>query len=139
MSELIANGYEIDPAKDEDLNSRTYTIGAPNPKKDGKSLSVQYWNPTDSAKKYSECKIGQISIDVQSEHEIILPGDFKFDETVTVQSILDKYGEPERLSEQEKYTTVTYKEDIYSTVEFFIYTQEEKMMKYNSVTLKNLV
>lgn len=139
VSELIANGYEIDPAKDEDLNSRTYTIGAPNPKKDGKSLSVQYWNPTDSAKKYSECKIGQISIDVQSEHEIILPGDFKFDETVTVQSILDKYGEPERLSEQEKYTTVTYKEDIYSTVEFFIYTQEEKMMKYNSVTLKNLV
>lgn len=139
VSELIANGYVIDPAKDEDLNSRTYTIGAPNPKKDDKSLSVQYWNPTDSAKKYSECKIGQISVDVQSEHELILPGDFKFDSSTTVQSVLDKYGEPERLNEQEEYTTITYKEDIYSTVEFFIYTKDEKMMKYNSVKLQNLV
>ena len=139
VSELIANGYEIDPDKDENLNSRTYTIGAPNPKKDGKSLSVQHWNPTSEAKKYSECKIGQISVEVQSEHEIILPGNFKFDSSTTVQSILDMYGEPERLNEQEKYTTITYKQDIYSTVEFFIYTQDEKMMKYNSVTLKNLV
>ena len=139
VSELIANGYVIDPAKDEDLNSRTYTIGAPNPKQDDKSLSVQYWNPTDSAKKYSECKIGQISVDVQSEHELILPGDFKFDSSTTVQSVLDKYGEPERLNEQEEYTTITYKEDIYSTVEFFIYTKDEKMMKYNSVKLQNLV
>lgn len=138
-SELAANGYELDPSKDDDLNARTYTIMAPEPKKDGKSLDVEYWNPTDTAKKYSECKIGELKIDVKSEHELILPGDFKFDANTTVQSILDKYGEPDRLSEQDEYTTITYKEDIYSTVEFFIYTKEEKMMKYNSVTLENLV
>ena len=99
VSELIANGYEIDPDKDENLNSRTYTIGAPNPKKDGKSLSVQYWNPTSEAKKYSECKIGQISVEVQSEHEIILPGNFIFDKRTTVEEIIDQYGQPYELQD----------------------------------------
>ena len=59
------------------------------PKKDGVSLDALFWNPYDTAKKLSECKIGQLKVNADNKHELILPGGFKFDATVTVQDILN--------------------------------------------------
>ena len=139
FSELAAQGYTIDPKYDQDLNSNTYMIMGPSPKKDGVSLSVLFWNPSATTKKLNECKIGEIEIHADGKHELILPGDFKFDETVTVQDILDKYGDGGEVRESDEYTTITYEEDIYNKVEFFMYTKDESMIKYNSVTVKNFV
>lgn len=133
FSEFEKIGYSFE--KDDKLNGNTYTIGV-HPKKDGKSLDAEMWNPTDSPKKYSECKVGSIRIHLYDEHEIILPGGLKFDETVTVDVVKKKYGEPESTTEGDGYTVLQYEKDIYESVEFFIYTKED-MIKNNSVEFKN--
>ena len=140
-SELAAQGYELNPEYDQDLNGNTYAIMGPNPKKDGKSLDVTFFNSTSTTKKLSECKIGMVQTRLYEEHEFILPGDFKFDETVTVQSIIDKYGKPEDpddYRESEDEVNIIYRAGSYSSVAFSI-NLKENMTKYNTVTIRNLV
>ncbi|MBQ9901681.1 MAG: hypothetical protein IJM51_04755 [Clostridia bacterium] len=144
FSLLQAQGYTLDEKYDKDLAANTYMImiGGGNPKKDGVSLDVLFWNPNDTTKKMSECQIGQIRVEADDKHELILPGGLKFDSTVTVQDVLSKYGENSdecEVRESEDYTTITYKEGIYNNVEFFIYTKDESKFKYNHVKLQNFV
>lgn len=139
FSELAAQGYSIDPKYDQDLPGHKYMIMGPTPRKDNLSLSVLFWNPSDTTKKTSECMIGEIEIYADGKHEIILPGDFKFDNTVTVDDILAKYGNDGEVRESEEYTTITYEAGIYNKVEFFMYTKDENMKDRSSVTIKNFV
>lgn len=135
FSEFAKLGYSFD--KDDELNGNTYTIGV-HAKNDDESLNVQMWNPTDSPKKYSECQVGSIEFALEDGHEIILPGDLKFDDTVTADVVKEKYGEPDDTTEGDGYVTLTYEKDIYEEVEFFLYTEED-MIKYNSVNFENFV
>ena len=103
----------------------------------GKFLRSLYWNPTDTPMKYSNCKIGQIEIDVKSRYKLILPGGLKYDINTTPQDVLDMYGDPYRLSEQDTYTEITYMQGEFSRVDFYFYTQDEKMKENNYVILQN--
>ena len=141
FSELAANGYALNPEYDQELNGNTYCIMGPNPKKDGVSLQVFFWNPSSTAKKLSECKVGCVKVDADGKHECILPGDFKFDETVTAQTVLDKYGmpeDPDDYKDSDDETYITYRTGNNNYVSFEIH-KKESMTKYNCVTVKNLV
>ncbi len=139
FSELAAQGYAINPKYDQDLPGHKYMIMGPTPKKDDLSLDVQFWNPTDDTKKVSECQIGQISFRGNSKHEVILPGDFKYDAlTLTVDDIIAKYGEPDEKIDSDDFIIITYKQDVYSSIKFTVYKDEAKK-DYGSLTLQNLV
>ncbi len=47
------------------------------------------------------------------------------------------YGDPYRLSEQDTYTEITYMQGEFSRVDFYFYTQDEKMKENNYVILQN--
>ena len=139
-SEAAANGFTFDSSKDMELGSRTYALFSPQLIKGDDHFSVQFWNPTsEKAASLADCKIGQVSFRAANPIEVVLPGGLVFDETVTVQTILDKYGEPERINEQEDYTSITYKEGVYNTVSFMFYTKDASEARLNEVTLQNLV
>ena len=140
-SEAAANGFSFDSKKDMELGKRTYAIFSPQLHKgDDIHISVQFWNPSDEkANSLADCKIGQVSVNANNPVEFILPGGLVFDESVTVQDILDKYGEPDTMNEKDDYTSIYYRQDVYSTVNFMIYTKDESKFKYNEVTLQNLV
>ena len=135
FSEFAKLGYSFE--EDSELDGNTYAIGA-SPEIDGKSLHAQMWNPTDSPKKYSECKVGSIEISLEDKHEVILPGGLKFDETVTAEVVKEKYGEPDSCNEGDGYITLTYEKDTYEDVEFFLYTKEN-LIHCNSVTFRNFI
>jgi hypothetical protein len=137
FSELKANGFRLDKTDDWPLNGRSYSVDAVCPMIRGKFLRSLYWNPTDTPMKYSNCKIGQIEIDVKSRYKLILPGGLKFDINTTPQDVLDMYGDPYRLSEQDTYTEITYMQGEFSRVDFYFYTQDEKMKENNYVILQN--
>ena len=134
---LKANGFRLDKTDDWPLNGRSYSVDAVCPMIRGKFLRSLYWNPTDTPMKYSNCKIGQIEIDVKSRYKLILPGGLKFDINTTPQDVLDMYGDPYRLSEQDTYTEITYMQGEFSRVDFYFYTQDEKMKENNYVILQN--
>lgn len=135
FSEFAKLGYSFD--EDEELDGNTYTIGV-SPKKDGETLNVQMWNPTDSPKKYSECQVGSIGISIEDGHELILPGDLKFDETITVDVVKEMYGEPDDTIEGNGYIVLTYEKDSYQEVKFSIYTEEDSIQD-SSVHFENYV
>lgn len=137
FSELKANGFRLDKTDDWPLNGRSYSVDAVCPMIRGKFLRSLYWNPTDTPMKYSNCKIGQIEIDVKSRYKLILPGGLKFDINTTPQDVIDMYGDPYRLSEQDTYTEITYMQGEFSRVDFYFYTQDEKMKENNYVILQN--
>ena len=137
FSELKANGFRLDKTDDWPLNGRSYSVDAVCTMIRGKFLRSLYWNPTDTPMKYSNCKIGQIEIDVKSRYKLILPGGLKFDINTTPQDVLDMYGDPYRLSEQDTYTEITYMQGEFSRVDFYFYTQDEKMKENNYVILQN--
>lgn len=137
FSELKANGFRLDKTDDWPLNGRSYSVDAVCPMIRGKFLRSLYWNPTDTPMKYSNCKIGQIEIDVKSRYKLILPGGLKFDINTTPQDVLDMYGDPYRLSEQDTYTEITYMQGEFSRADFYFYTQDEKMKENNYVILQN--
>ena len=137
FSELKANGFRLDKTDDWPLNGRSYSVDAVCPMIRGKFLRSLYWNPTDTPMKYSNCKIGQIEIDVKSRYKLILPGGLKYDINTTPQDVLDMYGDPYRLSEQDTYTEITYMQGEFSRVDFYFYTQDEKMKENNYVILQN--
>ena len=138
-SEIAANGFTFDTSKDAELGKRTYTVFSSTLKKDDKSFSVKYWNPSDTPKMLSQCQIGDVSFYASNPIEVVLPGGLVFDESVTVQDIIDKYGEPDTMNEKEDYTSIYYRQDTYSTVNFMSYTKEEAKFKYNEVSIQNLV
>ncbi len=132
--ELAQLGYYFD--RDGELEPKKYTLGV-NPKnEEGDSIKAQLWNPTDKVQNYSDCKIGSVEIKLGDEIDVVLPGEFVFDESVTPEAVKEQYGEPESEHISEKYVTLRYKKDLLRTVEFFIYT-DESMIDYTSVTVKN--
>lgn len=132
--ELAQLGYYFD--KDGELEAEKYTLGV-NPKNEnGDTINAQLWNPSDKTKDYTECEIGSIEIKLGDGIDVVLPGEFVFDDTVTPEAVKEQYGEPESEHISEKYVTLRYKIDFYRTVEFFIYT-DETMTDYTSVTVKN--
>lgn len=83
--------------------------------------------------------IGQLSFSGRSKHEVILPGDFKYDAlTLTVDDIIAKYGEPDENIDSDDFTIITYKQAVYSSIKFVVYKDEAKK-DYGSLTLQNLV
>ena len=122
---------------DDALNANTYTIGT-YIKKDDESVSVQFWNPTDEKKKYSECLIGQVEFDASNAAEVVLPGGLVFDESITPEKIIEFYGEPDSMNEGDGYIHIQYKKDIYSSVSFFLHP-DEKLKPYSTVTIQNLI
>lgn len=135
-SEFQALGYSITAEEDKEVGMNTYTIGIYPKNADGKSLSVQFWNPGSTAKKASECEIGSIEIAVQDDVDFELPGGFKLSESITPEYVKSIYGEPDESTEGSGYVTLTYKEGIYNYVKFFIYT-DSNMAKYSNVLIEN--
>lgn len=136
-SEFADNGWKLRDGEDETLKSKTYTLTAYLKKGDTSTL-VQLWNPTDSAKKFSECKVGMIKLAVENGESYELPGGFVFDSSVTVDDIKKMYGEPDSSNKGDDYETLRYKEAVYQDVEFVIYS-DEKMTKNNYVEFQNFI
>lgn len=135
--EFEKNGWKLREGENETLNANTYTLTA-YLEKDGKSISIQLWNPSKSPVKYSEAKVGSIEVGLDDKVSIELPGGFVFDESVTVADIKAKYGETDEGTKGDNYETVEYEQDIYSDVRFFIYN-DDKMKKYSNVEIQNFI
>lgn len=135
-TDFAKTGYLL--TEDDDLNANTYTIGGYLKKAESETISVQFWNPTSETKKYSESQIGQVDLDLDDGLDIVLPGGFKFDDSVTPEKVIEFYGEPDSRNDGDGYVSITYEEDIYSTVNFFIYTTDD-MKKYSSIKIQNLI
>lgn len=134
FSELNEFGYTI--KEDDELKAQSYTIGVYPENADGKSISVQLWNPTDKAKKYSECKVGQLTYSPYEDYSLTLPGGLPFDGRATIKDIKAKYGEPKNTREGNGYTVLEYGVS-FTHVEFLIY-DDPAMKKYDSVKLQNI-
>lgn len=134
FSELKEFGYTI--KEDDELEANSFTIGVYPENADGKSISVQLWNPTDVAKKYSECKVAELIYRPSEDYSLTLPGGLPFDGRATVEDIKAKYGEPKNIREGTGYTVLEYGVS-FTHVEFMIY-DDPQMKKNDSVTLQNM-
>lgn len=130
------NGWMMSD-EDTDLEFDTYEIGCYLEKNEEK-LSINYWNPYTEVKNFSECKIGQVMIYANDGIKFELPKGLVFSESTTAADVINLYGEPSYKDEEETYTVLVYEADIYSSVEFMIYSDPE-MVGYSSVTIQNLV
>lgn len=135
--EFKKNGWKLEEGENDTLKANQYTLTA-YLKKDDKSVLVQLWNPTTSPVKFSEAKVGSIEVNLKDELDIELPGGFVFDNSVTVDDVKAKYGEPDEKSKGNNYKSIKYKQAIYSRVEFFIY-DNSNMSKNNYVEIKNFI
>lgn len=134
FSELKEFGYTI--KKDDELKAQSYTIGVYPENANGKSILVQLWNPTDEAKKYSECKVGELVHSPYEDYSLTLPGGLPFDGRATIKDIKAKYGEPKHTREGTGYTVLEYGVG-FTHVEFLIH-DDPAMKKNDKVTLQNI-
>lgn len=134
-SEIGKLGYEY--KTEGSVEAKKYSIGVYPQDKDGNNLSSQLWNPTDSPQPYANCLIGEIKIGLGDEKlKAILPGGFKFDDSVTADSIKKQYGKPDSEVKGKNYVMLKYSKSAFRYVEFFLYT-DKKMRKYSSVAIEN--
>ena len=135
-SDLEALGYSL--PEDDDLKPNTYTIGTYVKNADGDSLHVQFWNGSDSTKKYSECEVCEIEITLENNLDVKLPGGVVFDDKLTPEMIIEAYGEADYDHDTEDYHAVDYENGGFESVHFQLY-KEENMRKYSTVTINHIV
>lgn len=135
-SDLEALGYSL--PEDDDLKPNTYTIGTYVKNADGDSLHVQFWNGSDSTKKYSECEVCEIEITLENNLDVKLPGGVVFDDKLTPEMIIEAYGEADYDNDTEDYHAVDYENGGFESVHFQLY-KEENMKKYGTVTINHIV
>lgn len=136
ISDFEKNGWTLKSA-DGNLGANEYTFG-PYMEKGEKQIALYMVNLSDSEKKLSECPIGQVKVYAEDQTEVVLPGGLVFDESLTIDDIKAAYGEPDQKSEDDDYTTYTYKGDgWYQSIEFFIYKQGSDMAGRSWVYIKN--
>lgn len=135
-SDLEALGYSL--PEDDDLKPNTHTIGTYVKNADGDSLHVQFWNGSDSTKKYSECEVCEIEITLENNLEVKLPGGVVFDDKLTPEMIIEAYGEADYDHDTEDYHAVDYENGGFESVHFQLY-KEENMKKYGTVTINHIV
>lgn len=135
-SDLEALGYSL--PEDDDLKPNTHTIGTYVKNADGDSLHVQFWNGSDSTKKYSECEVCEIEITLENNLEVKLPGGVVFDDKLTPEMIIEAYGEADYDHDTEDYHAVDYDNGGFESVHFQLY-KEENMKKYGTVTINHIV
>ncbi len=135
-SDLEALGYSL--PEDDDSKPNTYTIGTYVKNADGDSLHVQFWNGSDSTKKYSECEVCEIEIKLENNLDVKLPGGVVFDDKLTPEMIIEAYGEADYDHDTEDYHAVNYENGGFESVHFQLY-KEENMRKYGTVTINHIV
>ena len=139
-SEIHANGYSFDESRDIELGSRTYALFSPQLHKDDINLNVQFWNPkSEKVASLADSKIGNIEVNAHTAVDVILPGGLKYDVlTLTLDTLREKYGEPDNINDSDDFSIITYSQSTYSTYKFTIYKSEEKK-DYGSLDITNFV
>lgn len=104
--------------------------------KDSKIIMVSIFNDADDSKKLDNCKINKITIQPLTGIEVILPKGLRFDDELTVERLIEYYGEPDSITAQDDITIVKYKKDEDNEIMFSLYKPESQNQKNSMVTIK---
>ena len=140
VTELTENGWELQ-GENGVLKPDYYAIGRIFRKGDTEIWSYIY-NPTDRELLYSEGVVTRVELQFSRGFPyIILPGNFIFDKFTTAQEIMNQYGEPFEIKNNESSTVLSYKRgaySIYKYIEFEIALDDSYLIStHNKVTFVN--
>lgn len=104
---------------------------------DGKRISITMYNPTLKERMLYDCVVARIKLDSRGDQEVILPGDLKFDASVTKEKIEQLYGKPDKASVDEfVHYTYTADDSGWREVDFSLFTQFGSY-SYGEVEIQN--
>ena len=122
-SDLANLGYELDISDESDLQLPSMSSdNFLSVKKGDIKLGVCIYNPDVKTHSYEDCLVGEITIsrfDLNG-HKVIFPGGLT-NENISMESIIDLYGEPTSRYESSEYQKLTYEQDLYCEYEFTFY------------------
>lgn len=135
-----ANGWKEsdqynDFTKDDELSPGQYTLYYFN-KPSGANCMVYVLNIDVNNKKIEDCLIGGISMSNSDQKngdagvEVEFPKGIKMFES-TQDDIINAYGNPENLYENDFMNTASYEKDLYSTAEFSVYNKDGTLQDFD--------
>ncbi len=106
------NRYEIKPGDPKIIFNLEKTDGSEF------SLGMELYNPTAEIIKPSECLAVGVYFDACEEYDVILPGGFAFDSSISYDDIMNQYGQPELIFDEDSYIARYYIQTYYNEIGF---------------------